>query len=46
MKREDYEFESVEARGEKQYYVLVIYDIVENKRRTKFAKFFNDKGTL
>ena len=44
MKREDDEFDCVEARGEKQYYVLVIYDIVENKRRTKFAKFLQGYG--
>ena len=44
MNREDYDFTSAEIRGEKQYYVLIIYDIIENKKRTKFAKFLEGYG--
>ena len=37
-------FETIEDVGEKEYYVLVIYDIISNKRRVKFAKLLKGYG--
>ena len=50
MKLESTDFEAYEeeiefiAKGEKRYIVLVIYDIVDNKRRTKMVKFLEKYG--
>ena len=42
---EDYFFETPsEDSKEKKVYVLIIYDIIENKKRTKLAKFL--QGTV
>ena len=42
---EDYFFSTVEENTqEKKAYVLIIYDIVDNKRRTKFAKLLEGYG--
>ena len=36
---ENYFFETVEAENEKRYFVVICYDIQNNKRRTRFSKF-------
>ena len=42
---EDYFFETPsEDSKEKKVYVLIIYDIIENKKRTKLAKFLQGYG--
>ena len=42
---EDYFFETLsEDSKEKKVYVLIIYDIIENKKRTKLAKFLQGYG--
>lgn len=42
---EDYFFSTEEQSGkEKKAYVLIIYDIVDNSRRTKLAKFLQGYG--
>ena len=44
--QEDYFFGGTEGTaGCKKVYALVIYDIIENKKRTRFAKFMNGFGT-
>lgn len=42
---EDYFFGVEESRRSTKVYALVIYDITDNKKRTKFAKFMNGFGT-
>ena len=37
-------FETIEEVSEKEYYVLIIYDIVSNKRRIKFSKLLKGYG--
>ena len=44
MEREDYFFGAYEKTDNKKVYALVIYDIVENKKRTKFAKLMEGYG--
>ena len=44
MEREDYFFGETREKGRKKVYALVIYDIVNNKRRTKFAKIMQGYG--
>ena len=44
MEREDYFFGECEEKRKKQVYALIIYDIVENKLRTKFAKHLQGYG--
>ena len=41
---EDYFF-GAEGGGRPNVYALVIYDIVDNKKRTRFAKYLNGFGT-
>ena len=41
---EDYFFEIEESTGENKVFVLVIYDIIDNKRRIKLAKFLQGYG--
>ena len=41
---EEYFWNTKERTSSKQLFVLVIYDIVNNKRRTKFAKEMNGYG--
>lgn len=41
---EEYFWNTKERASSKQLFVLVIYDIVNNKRRTKFAKEMNGYG--
>lgn len=43
--REDYFFQTIEEYSEKRVFVLVIYDIVDNKRRLKLAKYLQGYGT-
>ena len=44
--QEDYFFGSAEGTlGTKKVYALVIYDIIENKKRTRFAKYMKAFGT-
>lgn len=42
---EDYFFEKETQTHKAKVYALVIYDITDNKKRTKFAKFMNGYGT-
>ncbi len=42
---EDYFFNEKTAERKIKVYALVIYDIIENKKRTRFAKFMNAFGT-
>lgn len=44
MEREDYFFGEALLKGKKKVYALVIYDIVSNKKRTKFAKIMEGYG--
>ena len=41
---ENYFWNTEEIRGEKKLYILVIYDIVDNKKRVQFAKKMNGYG--
>mgnify|MGYP002510143765 CR=1 FL=1 len=41
---EDYYFQISEELGAKKEFVLVIYDIVDNKKRAKFAKMLEGYG--
>lgn len=43
--REDYFFQTIEEYSEKRLLVLIIYDIVDNKRRVKLAKYLEGYGT-
>jgi len=42
---EDYFFDSMGISGTKRLLVLVIYDIIDNKKRLKFAKLLEGYGT-
>lgn len=42
---EDYFFDTPNNTRKAKVYALVIYDIINNKKRTKFAKFMNAFGT-
>ena len=44
MEREDYFFGEGQQRDSRKVYALVIYDIIENKKRTKFAKLMEGYG--
>ena len=44
MEREDYFFGEVKSSSKKTIYALVIYDIVDNRRRLKLAKFLSGFG--
>lgn len=44
MEREDYFFGSPVDRSADQVFAIVIYDIISNKKRVKFAKFMNGYG--
>lgn len=44
MEHEDYFFESAEHYSKQRMLILVIYDIVDNKKRTKFAKLLLGYG--
>ncbi len=44
MKMENYFWNTQEKAYSKKIFVLIIYDIVNNKRRTKFAKMMNGYG--
>ena len=44
MRMEIYFWDTEEAAAEKKVYVLVIYDIVDNRRRTAFAKKLQGYG--
>ena len=41
---ENYFWNTEETQSVKKLYVLIIYDIVDNKRRVKFAKFLEGYG--
>lgn len=41
---ESYFFESKENVKDNRVYVLIIYDIIDNKRRLKLAKYLNGYG--
>ena len=41
----DYYFQIREDYNDNKMFVLIIYDIVDNKRRTKFAKLLEGYGT-
>ena len=44
--QEDYFFGGAEeTTGHKKVFALVTYDIIENKKRTRFAKYMNGFGT-
>ena len=43
--REDYYFQVIENYRDNRLFILIIYDIVDNKRRVKFAKFLQGYGT-
>lgn len=45
MKKEDYFFETIDKPEKNKVLVLIIYDISDNKRRIKFAKFLQGYGT-
>ena len=42
---EDYFFDTENDKRKHKVYALVIYDIIDNKQRTRFAKFMNGFGT-
>ena len=42
---EDYFFGAEVGVSRQKIYALVIYDIIDNKKRTRFAKFMNAFGT-
>ncbi|WP_031472685.1 CRISPR-associated endonuclease Cas2 [[Clostridium] aminophilum] len=44
MEREDYFFGEGQTSDSKKIYALVIYDIVDNRKRTKFAKILEGYG--
>lgn len=44
MEREDYFFDEWEETSRDKVFVLIIYDIIENKKRVKFAKFLQGYG--
>ncbi len=44
MEREDYFFGETQDTDVKKVYALIIYDIVDNKARNKFAKFLLGYG--
>ncbi len=44
MEREDYFFGEYQENDSKKVYALIIYDIADNKTRTKFAKFLMGYG--
>ena len=44
MSRSEYVEESIFSREEKIYTILVIYDIIDNKRRNRMAKFLEGYG--
>ncbi|MGN0241161.1 MAG: CRISPR-associated endonuclease Cas2 [Candidatus Weimeria sp.] len=44
MEMENYFFELSESERESKVLVLIIYDIVDNKKRTKFAKLMEGFG--
>jgi CRISPR-associated protein Cas2 len=44
MEREDYFFGEFRQVDTKKVYALVIYDIIENKKRVKFAKVMEGYG--
>ena len=41
---EDYYFQIAEELEDDKQFILIIYDIVDNKRRIKFAKFLEGYG--
>ena len=41
---ENYFWNTTQIYADKKLYVLIIYDIVDNKRRTKFAKLLEGYG--
>ena len=41
---EDYYFQIAEELEDDKQFILIIYDIVDNKRRVKFAKFLEGYG--
>ena len=44
MQREDYFFDILEEHKPDKIFVLIIYDIVDNKKRIKFAKYLQGYG--
>lgn len=44
MKKKKLVYETIDEVSENEYYVLIIYDIISNKRRNKFAKFLKGYG--
>lgn len=44
MEREDYFFEFAEEEQDNKVLVLIIYDIIDNAKRVKFAKFLQGYG--
>ena len=42
---EEYYFQIAENLEDDRQFILIIYDIVDNKRRTKFAKLLEGYGT-
>lgn len=42
--QDEYFFQTIEEYHDDRLFVLVIYDIVDNKRRVKFAKFLQGYG--
>lgn len=44
MEREDYFFEVDENKSTRKVFVLIIYDIVDNKKRQRFAKWLLGYG--
>lgn len=45
MQREDYFFEESSKGRSDRLFILIIYDIVDNKKRVKFAKYLQGYGT-
>lgn len=41
---EDYFFQTIEEFHDNRLFILIIYDIVDNKRRVKFAKYLQGYG--
>lgn len=41
----DFSFEKEELNVERKYLILVIYDIIDNRRRVRFSKFLEGYGT-
>lgn len=44
MEREDYFFESNDEIKQDKIFVLIIYDIIDNKKRVKFSKYLLSYG--